>query len=70
MQCLVRQMGRRVETVDRAVIGCVVQVRFDCDLFAGLVSDVATIMSTIEIVEDGAPCLSIALLICKTAEGA
>jgi hypothetical protein len=34
------------------------------------VSDVATIMSAIELVEDGAPCLGIALLICKTADGA
>src|SRR6202046_3908288 len=64
------QMGRRVETVDRAMIRCVVQVWLDCDLFAGLVSDGATIMGASEIVEDGAPCLGIALLICKTADGA
>jgi len=62
-------MGRQVKTVDRAVIRCVVKVRLDCDLLVGLVSDVATIMSAIEIVEDGAPYLGIALLICKTADG-
>src|ERR1700744_562794 len=55
------QMGRRVETVDRAMIRWVVQVRLDCDLLAGLVSGVATIMSAVEIVEDGTPCLGIAL---------
>jgi hypothetical protein len=63
-------MGRRVKTVDRTMIRWVVQVRLDCDLLVGLVSDVATIMSAIEIVEDGALCLGIALLICKTADGA
>src|ERR1700733_4615412 len=36
------QVGRRVETVNRAMIRCVVQVRLECDLLAGLVSDVAT----------------------------
>ena len=49
---------------------CVVQGRLDCDLLAGLVPGVATIMRAIVIVEDSAPCLGIALLICKTAEGA
>jgi hypothetical protein len=36
------QMWRRVKTVDRAMIRCVVQVRLDFNLLAGLVSDVAT----------------------------
>src|ERR1700733_3114529 len=64
------QMGRRVETVDRAMIRCVVQIRFDCDLLACLVSGVAATMSAIEILKHRAPCLGIALLICKTADGA
>src|ERR1700723_2181726 len=52
------------------MVRCVVQVRLDCDLLAGLVSDVTTIMGAIEIAEDGAPRLGIALLICKTSDGA
>jgi hypothetical protein len=57
------QMGRRIETVDRAMISCVVEVCLDCDLLARLVSGVAAAMSAIEIVEDSAPCLGIVLLI-------
>src|SRR5580658_1999866 len=63
-------MGRRIETVDRAVVCRVVEVRLDGDLLAGLVSRVAATMSAIEIMKDGAPRLGIALLICKAAHGA
>src|ERR1700678_1465677 len=63
-------MRRRVQTVDRTMVRRVVQVRFDGDLLASLVSHVAATMRTIEIVKDGAPRLGIALLICKTADGA
>src|ERR1700730_10959280 len=48
----------------------VVEVRLDCDLLAGLVPRVAATMSAIEILKNGAPRLGIALLICKTADGA
>ena len=34
-------MGRRVQAFDRAMIRCVVQVRFDGDLLPGLISGVA-----------------------------
>jgi hypothetical protein len=61
------QMGRRVQTVDRAMVRCVVQVRLDCDLLASPVSSVAASMSAIEIFKDGTPCLRIAFLVCKTA---
>src|SRR5689334_13917335 len=60
-------MWRRVQAFDGTVIRCVVQVRLDCDLLAGLVSGVAATMGAIEVLEDGTPCLSIALLIRKTA---
>jgi hypothetical protein len=64
------QMGRRVETVDRSMIRCVIQVRLDRDLLAGLVSSLATTISAIEILKHCAPCVGIAFLICKTADGA
>ena len=51
------------------MIRCVVQVRLDGDLLAGLVSRVAAAMSVLEIVKHRTPCLGIALLICETADG-
>jgi len=45
------------------MIRCVVQVRLDCDLLAGLVSSFAPTMSAIEVLKDGAPCLGIVFLI-------
>src|SRR6202041_3419981 len=63
-------MGRRVKTVDRAMVRRVVKVRLDCDLLAGLVPGAAATTSAIVIVEDGAPCLGVALFNCKTADGA
>src|ERR1700733_11254300 len=48
----------------------VVKVRLDCDLLAGLVPGAAATTSAIVIVEDGAPCLGVALFNCKTADGA
>src|ERR1700678_1887485 len=60
-------MGRRVQPVDRAMVGGVVQVRLDGDLLAGLVPCVAVTMSVIEMVKHRAPRLGIAFLICKTA---
>src|ERR1700761_4632254 len=63
-------MGGRVQAVDRAVVSCVVQVGLDCDLFTSAVSGVPATMRAIEIAKDGDPCLRIAFLICKTANGA
>src|ERR1700733_8136889 len=63
------QMGRRVQTVDRAMVRSVVQVCLDGHFLASPVSGVAATMSAIEIFKDGAPCLCIAFLVCKTAEG-
>src|SRR5690242_5841069 len=60
-------MRRRVQTLDRAMVRCVVQVGLNCDLLAGLVSGVAAIMRAIEVVKDGVPCLGVAFLICKTS---
>src|SRR5882762_2760561 len=48
------QMRRRVQAFDRAMIRCVVQVRLDCDLLAGLVSSFAPTMSAIEVLKDDA----------------
>src|SRR5258708_7535146 len=62
-------MGRRVQAFDRSMILCVVQVRLDGDLLAGLVAGFAATMSAIEVVKDGAPCPGIAFFICKTANG-
>src|SRR5258706_8945955 len=62
-------MRRRVQAFDRAMIRCVVQVRLDRGLLAGLVSSFAPPMSAIEVLKDGAPCLGIVFLICKTANG-
>src|SRR5580700_5606345 len=63
-------MGRRVQTIDRAMIRCVVQVSLDCHFLASPVPSVAATMSAIEILKDGAPCLGIAFLNCKTPDGA
>jgi hypothetical protein len=62
--------GGRVQAMDRAVVSCVVQVRLDCDLLTGPVSGVAANMSAIEVAKDRDPCLRIAFLICKAADGA
>src|SRR5258708_20148165 len=51
------------------MIRCVVHVRLDGDLLAGLVPGFAAPMSAIEVAKDGAPCLGIAFFICKTANG-
>jgi len=56
-------MRRRVQAFDRAMIRCVVQVRLDRDLLAGLVSRFAPTMSAVEVLKDGAPCLGIFFLI-------
>src|SRR5271163_2358309 len=48
----------------------VIQVRLDGDLLTGLVPRVTAAMSAIVVVKNGAPRLSIALLIGKTADGA
>src|SRR5579863_6240432 len=63
-------MGRRVQTIDRVMTRRVVQVGLDCHFLASLVPGVAATMSAIEILEDGAPCLGIAFLNCKTPDGA
>src|ERR1700739_1623735 len=64
------QMGRRVETVDGAMIRCVLQVGLDGDFLAGLVPRVAATVGAIEMMKNRAPRLGIALLVCKTADGA
>jgi hypothetical protein len=48
-------MGRGVQPFDRAMIRCVVQVRLDRDLLAGLISGFASTMSVIEVLKDGVP---------------
>src|ERR1700732_4147985 len=63
-------MGRRVQTLDRGMILCVVKVRLNRDFLARLVSGVAATMTAIEVVKDGTPCLGIGFFICKTANGA
>ena len=55
-------MGRRVETIDRAMVLGVVKVRLDGDLLAGLALRVAATMGAIETMKDGAPWQGIALL--------
>src|SRR5580658_3122419 len=62
-------MGRGVQAFNRAMVGCVVQVRLDRNLLPGTVSGFAVTMSAIEVLKDGIPCLRVALLICKTANG-
>src|ERR1700678_3272705 len=62
-------MGRGVQAFDRAMVGCVVQVRLDRNLLPGFVSGFAATMSAIEVLKDGVPCLGVALLICQTADG-
>src|SRR6202035_3329019 len=62
-------MGRGVQALDRAMIRCVVQVRLDRNLLPRTVSGFAATMSTIEVLKDGVPCLGVAFLICKTANG-
>src|SRR5579864_3875410 len=63
-------MGRGVQTIDRAMIRCVVQVGLDCYFLATLIPVVVATMTAIEILEDGTPCLGIALLIGKTPDRA
>src|ERR1700741_5588928 len=62
-------MGRRVQAFDRAMVRCVVQVRLDRKLLPSTVSGFAAPMSAIEVLKDGVPCLGVAFLICKTANG-
>src|SRR6266704_228696 len=63
------KMGRGVQTFDRAMVRCVDQVRLDCNLLPSTVSGFAAPMSPIEVLKDGVPCLGVAFLICKTANG-
>src|SRR5580692_6297272 len=63
-------MGRRVQTIDRVMARGVVQVGLDCHFLAGLVPGATPTMSTIEILEDGAPSLGIVFLNCKTLDRA
>jgi len=51
------------------MVRCVVQVRLDRNLFPGSVSGFAATVSAIEILKDGVPCLGVAFLIGKTANG-
>src|SRR5580698_6108131 len=62
-------MGRGIQPFDRAMVRCVVEVRLDRNLLTSTVSGSAATMSAIEVLKDGIPCLSVALLICKTANG-
>src|SRR5208283_4226544 len=62
-------MWRGVQAFDRAMVGCVVQVRLDRNLLAGTVSGFAAPVSAIEVLKDGVPRLGVAFLICKTANG-
>src|ERR1700688_2366240 len=62
-------MGRGVQAFDGAMIRGVVKVRLDRNFLTGRVSGVAATMSAIEVLEDGLPCLGVAFLICKTANG-
>jgi hypothetical protein len=62
-------MGRGIQAFDRAMVRCVVQVRLDRNLLPNTVSGFAATMSAIEVLKDGVPCLGIAFLICKTANG-
>src|SRR5580692_11125437 len=62
-------MRRRVQAFDRAMIRCVVQVCLDRNLLPGAVSGFAAPVSTIEVLKDGVPCLGVAFLIRKTANG-
>src|SRR5580658_10166744 len=62
-------MRRRVQTIDRAMIRCVVQVRLNRNLLPSSVSGFAATMSAIEVLKDGVPCLGVAFLICKAANG-
>src|SRR5580704_7938646 len=64
-----QHMRRRVQAFDCAMIRCVVQVRLDRNLLPRAVSGFAAPMSTIEVLKDGVPCLGVAFLICKTANG-
>src|SRR5580658_4136815 len=62
-------MGRGVQAFDRAMVRCVVQVRLDRNLLPSSVSGFAATMSAIEVLKDGVPCLYVAFLVCKTANG-
>src|SRR5580692_2050424 len=52
------------------MIRCIVQVGLDCHFLASPVPGVTATMSAIEILEDGAPCLRIVLVKCKTPDRA
>src|SRR5580704_4325469 len=62
-------MGRGVQAFDRAMVRRVVQVRLDRDLLPSFVSAFAATMSAIEVLKDGVPCLGVAFLSGKTADG-
>src|ERR1700679_1147656 len=62
-------MGRRVQTIDRAMVRSIVEVWLYGDLLAGHIPSVAATMRAIEMVKHRAPRLGIALLICKTTDG-
>src|ERR1700751_5408070 len=62
-------MRRGVQAFDRAMVRCFVQVRLDRNLLPSTVSGFAAPMSAIEVLKDGVPCLGVAFLICKTANG-
>src|ERR1700757_3309156 len=61
-------MGRRVQASNRAMIRWGGQVGLDCHCLASPVPGVAATMTAIEILEDGAPRLGIAFLICETPD--
>src|SRR6201987_4345250 len=62
-------MGRGIQAIDRAMIRCVVQIRLDRNLLPSAVSGFAAPMRAIEVLKEGVPCLGVAFLICKTANG-
>src|ERR1700688_2078521 len=62
-------MGRGVQAFDRAMIRGVIQVRLDRNLLPSTVSGFAAPVSAIEVLKDGVPCLGVAFLIRKTANG-
>src|SRR6202050_3473710 len=62
-------MGRGVEAFDCPMVRCGVQVRLDRNLLPSSVSGFTATMSAIEVLKDGVPCLGVAFLICKTADG-
>src|ERR1700691_581709 len=62
-------MGRGAQAFDRAMVGCVVQVRLDGNLLASTVSSFAAPVGAIEVLKDRVPCLGVAFLTGKTANG-